>query len=86
MRLMLDPRQRLDKYTNGDVVVTKEPAEYPAHVAEKLLQFRRKGLPLVVEPEEEKVEEPLSLKPPAPLPSDNEEPSKPKGKRASDNE
>ena len=85
MRLMLDPRQRLDKYTNGDVVVTTEPAEYPDHVVEELLQLRRKGLPLVVEAEEEKEVKLLSMAP-SPLPSDNEDPPKPRGKKASDDE
>lgn len=80
MRLMLDPRHRLDKYTNGDVVVTKEPADYPEHVTEQLLQLRRKGLPLVVEVEEEKPVQPLSMAPPT---SDKEKPQKPRSKKAS---
>jgi hypothetical protein len=76
---MLDPRQRLDKYTNGDVVVTKTPAEYPDHVSEQLLQLRRKGLPLVVEVEPEKPAQPMSMA----APSDEEEPPKPRRKKAS---
>ena len=73
MRLMLDGRQRLTSWKDGDVIVTHEPAEYPDHVAEKLLQLRRKGLPLVVEAAPEEVHVPMSMTPPAP---DKGEPKK----------
>ncbi len=84
MRLMIDGRQRLSSWRDGDVVVTHEPDDYPDHVAEKLLQLRRKGLPLVVEVPQEKVHVPMSMTTPAPDKGDV--PKRPKGKKASANE
>ena len=52
--LKINPKQKgLTQHRDGHIVVTTEPASYEEADAAILLQSERKGLPLVVEVQEE---------------------------------